>query len=65
MGSGPHAEVKILAMQEIAFVHEPEVVNGITFDEHAGAGDGLNLDRCLRERLAVQMEIIEQLRPAA
>ena len=65
MGSGPHAEVEIFAMQEVALVHEADVVNGSAFDEHAGTRDGLDGDGLRREWLKVQMEIVEEVWPLA
>jgi hypothetical protein len=55
----PHAEVEILAVEEVAFVHQTEIVDGFPRDEGAGSRNGLDLDRRLRERLTVKMKIIE------
>lgn len=64
MLAGPHAEVEVLAVEEVALVHEAEVVHSLASEEHAGSGDRLDGDRRLGERLAMKMKVIEELRPA-
>lgn len=57
-----HAQVQVLAVQEVAFVPAADAVQGFALDQHAGAGNGFYLRRTAGQGLAVQKKVGKQSR---
>jgi hypothetical protein len=52
-----HAPVQILAVEEITFVPGTDILHGLAFDQHAGAGDGFDSGWFSRQRFFVKKKI--------
>lgn len=55
--SETHAPVQILAMQEIAFIPAPYLINGVSTHQHQCARNGFDFDRSGWQRLFIQMKV--------
>lgn len=59
----PHAPVQILAMQKISVIPQSNIVNGFTFNHHAGTGNRFYGFGACRQGKMTQIKVVKKLWP--